>query len=147
MSTGSSFTDGIVTNQSKRLILINLPIFMSLFVFYYIFVFGTLPEYDMSGNLVTAQAIFLFTIALTLLLVSYLHFNLERKHITIFSLALMVTLFSFLIKAAFPYVLLPIILAGVFFGISQLAYYKVFWTTTDGVKRSRIAGITRFLSP
>jgi hypothetical protein len=117
---------------------------MSLFVFYYIFVFGTLPE--MSGNLVIAQAVFLFTVAVTLLLVSHLNLNLERKHITFFSLALMVTLLSFLIVTAFPYVLLPIILTGVFFGISQLAYYKIFWTTTDGSKRSKIAGIIGFIS-
>jgi hypothetical protein len=144
MTIGRSVTGRMVSKQSRRTILLNLPIFTSLFLFYYVFLVGALP--GISDNLAITQAAFLFTVAITMLLVSHLKYDLGKKHIVIFSLALIVTLLSLLIKASFPYTLLSIILTGVFFGISQLAYYKLFWANTDGTRRSRIAGIIGFIS-
>jgi hypothetical protein len=96
MSTGNYATDVKALKQSRN-IAVNLVIFTGLFSFYYIFVFITLPQSGISDNLLVVQALFIFTAAITILLVSHLRYNLKKKHITIFSIALIVTLPSLLL--------------------------------------------------
>jgi hypothetical protein len=128
------------STQPKKAILANLAMFMCFFSFYYLFVFHTLPEAGVNDILPIVQATFSFTVALTVLAVSILKPNLGKKHFTIFSVAIIVLLPLLLILSGSTYVLPPIFLISIFFGISQLAYYKVFWTITNSAKRSKIAG-------
>lgn len=145
MSTSGIFSGKSNVKLPKKAYIINLILFTCFFTFYYIFVFQTLPKSGVNGFLAIVQAIFLFAAATTILLISHLKPNLGKKHITIFSIASMGSLLSLFITPS-PYILLPIVLTAVFFGISQLAAYTLFWNTTEGQKRSRIAGLIGFIS-
>jgi hypothetical protein len=130
--------------QPKKSIMANILVFMCFFSFYYLFVFKTLPEVGISDILTMMQASFLFIVALTIVVSGHLTPNLGKKHITVSSLCMIATLPLLIVSRGYPCILFPIFLISVFFGISQLAYYKVFWTNTNSAKRSRIAGIIGF---
>lgn len=121
--------------------------FTCFFCFYYTFVFRTLPEAGHNAFLTsTLQAVFLLTVVISILTVSRLSSNLGKKHIIVFSLAALVCLPFLFISASFLYDIFFVTLIGVFFGISQLSAYTLFWNTTESLKRSRIAGLIGFIA-
>jgi Sugar (and other) transporter. len=131
--------------QPNRAILINFLMFACFFSFYYALVYRILPEAGFDSSLTTIlQAAFLFTVVITILIVSHLSDNLGKKHITIFSLTTIASLPFLIFTATFPYELFFIVLIGIFFGIAQLSAFTLFWKTTESLKRSRIAGIIGF---
>lgn len=125
-------------------VLANIIMFMCFFPFYYLFVFHILPQAGVNDTITIMQASFLLTVTLTIFVASHLTPNLGKKHITISSLGMIATLPLLLLLKGYPYALFPIFLISVFFGISQLAFYKVFWNSTNSGKRSKIAGIIGF---
>jgi MFS family permease len=136
-----------VSKQPKRAIIINLLMFTCFFSFYYAFIFRTLPEAGFDSFLVSIlQAVFLLTVVISILVVSHLNSSLGKKHIIIFSLATLFSLPFLFVSTTFLYVLFFVILVGVFFGISQLSAYTLFWNTTESLKRSRTAGLIGFIA-
>ena len=147
MAIGCFAIDKKDSKQPKRAFLINFIMFTCFFSFYYTFVFRTLPEAGHNAFLTsTLQAVFLFTVVISILIVSRLSNNLGKKHIIVFSLATIVCLPFLFVSATFLYDIFFVILIGVFFGISQLSAYTLFWNTTESLKRSRIAGLIGFIA-
>jgi MFS family permease len=136
-----------VGKQPKSAILINFLMFTCFFSFYYIFVFQTLPDAGFDFFSVSIlQAIFLLSTVISILVVSHFKNNLGKKHIIVFSLATIVNLTFLFFSGTFFCRLFFVILIGVFFGISQLSAYALFWNTTESLKRSRVAGLIGFMA-
>jgi hypothetical protein len=131
--------------QPTRVILVHFIMFTCFFFFYYTIIYRILPAAGFGSLTTILQTAFLFTIVITLLVVSRLNNNLGKRHITVFSLATLVSLPFLIVTNAFFYELFFIILIGVFFGIAQLAAYTLFWKMTGSLNRSRIAGVIGFL--
>jgi MFS family permease len=136
-----------ISKQPKRAIVINLIMFTCFFSFYYAFVFRILPEagFD-SFSLSILQAVFLLTVVISILAISHLSNNLGKKHIIVFSLATLFSLPFLSVSTTFLYDLFFVVLIGVFFGVSQLSAYTLFWNTTESLKRSRTAGLIGFFA-
>lgn len=145
---GCPAIDDKVAKQPKRIIIVNFVMFTFFFSFYYAFVFRTIPSIGrLDAFLISIlQAAFLFSIVISILVVSYFKNNLGKKHIIVFSLATLVNLAFLFFSGTFLYQLFFVILIGVFFGISQLSAYALFWNTTESLKRSRVAGLIGFMA-
>jgi MFS family permease len=147
MAIGCFAIDKKDSKQPKRAFLINFVMFTSFFSVYYTLVYRALPGVGFDEFLtIILQAVFLFTVVITILVVSHVNNNLGKKHITIFSLATIVSLPCLFVTTTFLYDLFLIILIGIFFGICQLSAYILFWKTTESLKRSRIAGLIGFMA-
>jgi hypothetical protein len=147
MAIGCLAIDKKFIKQPKRTIIINFVMFTCFFSFYYAFVFRTLPLTGLDAFSVSIlQAIFLSSIVISILVVSHHKNNLGKKHIIVFSLATLFSIPFLFFSTSFLYDCLFVILIGIFFGISQLSAYTLFWNTTEGLKRSRIAGLIGFMA-
>jgi hypothetical protein len=129
---------------TTRVVLIQFIMFTCFFFFYYTLVYRILPDAGFGRLTTILQTAFLFTVVITLLVVSRLNNNLGKRHIIVFSLTTLVSLPFLIVTNAFFYELFFIILIGVFFGIAQLSAFTLFWKMTGSLDRSRIAGTIGF---
>ncbi len=144
MTIGCAIINKKEIMQPKIPVLANILVFMSFFSFYYLFVFQALPQFSGGDFSTVLQAAFLFTTALTILVAGILNLKLRKKHITLFSFFMLISLPFLFVSSGILYELFWVFLISVFFGISQLAFYKVFWANTDSIKRSRLASLIGF---
>ena len=128
---------------SKRDFIINALMFSNLFSFYYIFDLKVIPRsiVGISGNSQILQACFIFSIALSILLISQISKKLEKKHIIAFTGLSSVSLLFLFLSPIFELSVIIILLIGATFGISQLASYVYFWRITKATERGRLGGV------
>ena len=118
--------------------------FAALFTFYFIFLLHVLPKVigSSDSSLPFFQAFFSLTIAVTLLVLSFLKFKQTRVH-TLFGSYTMTFLGTILILFVSGKLVISILvlLVGVFFSIGQLSFLADFWKKTFSEERGRIGGV------
>jgi MFS family permease len=122
--------------------------FSAFFTFYFIFSLNVLPRAVISfGDVPTVQASFSFAIAVTLLFASYFINRLNSLAVVLLSFILisLIALFiPFIFESSLRLSL--IFLAGISFGVGQIAFFVHFWKMTPSDSRGRVSGRIGFIT-
>jgi hypothetical protein len=123
--------------------------FVAFFTFYFIFSIHVLPKVIGPSNvsLSLIQAFFSLTIAVTLLVLSFLKFKSIRTR-TLLGTYIATFVFTILLLFVSGELIISIIvlLVAVFFSVGQLSFLASFWKKTLSEERGRIGGLIGFVT-
>jgi len=134
---------------TKRGFLVTMIPYFTFLTWYYVFPLSVLRHAVGSSAEIylMAHASFNFIIAITLLLnIFFIHRFGKIRIIYEFSIATSIASILLLFTSSIILRLIIIFVAGIFFGIGQLAFFTYFWSLTVSEERGRVAGFVGFFS-